>query len=89
MILKLINFIKHVKKIVTDKIFHQNVVEPDTISLNAEISHDIDLIPQPSYNSGGFFIIKQYDKHMVIITDTFDHTIRNTVHSKKYTVPDG
>lgn len=89
MLLKLINFIKHVKKIVTDKIFSQSAVEPNKITLEAEISHSCEPISQPIHHCYDFCIIKQCAYNTVIITKSYDSSMRNTVHSKQYTVPDG
>lgn len=89
MFLKLINFIKQVKKIITDKIFPQSAVELDNIILEAEISPSCEPISQPIHYCYEFCIPKRYAYHTVIITNSCETSIQSIINSKQYTVPDG
>lgn len=89
MFLKLINFIKQIKKIVTDKLFPQNMVEIVPVLLKAEISHNNESILQPIQQSYDHSITKSDGDHTVINTLNSNSLVQNTVYSKQYKVPDG
>lgn len=91
MILKLITFIKQIKKIVTDKLFPQTVVELNPLLIEAEISHNNETTLQPIQQACEHCISEQEAVHNVIITITtaFNILIQSIINSKQYTVPDG